>query len=321
MRFGVAIDRFIEDMRLQGRINSMATERSYRGTLSAHLEDVCNRDPRYTNREDVKRTLRRWPHPNSQRTNRSVLISFYDWLVEEGMRPHNPARQTRRPRRRPTSVYRLSRDEVVRLLGAIRGVRERRAIYIGVCGGLRNGELRGLQGRHFERDGVVWVSADIAKGARERWIPISDELAPIVADIQRVVEPDDYVLPAQRWRDPGINHEKADKRKFPMSSQALRMLVIRVGERAGISAPIHPHLLRHAFADHITRHASIQDAQALLGHAEISTTRGYVGRATLDELKAAVAGFRFGSIAERTFYPLGRHPTNPVEAPTGIEPV
>src|SRR5688572_10579988 len=106
-------------MRLQGRMNSDATERDYRGTLYAHLEDVENRDPRYTGREDVKRTLRRWPHANSQRKNRSVLISFYDWLVEEGMRPHNPARQTRRPRRKPTTVYRMSSAEVRQLLSAV----------------------------------------------------------------------------------------------------------------------------------------------------------------------------------------------------------
>jgi hypothetical protein len=70
MRFAVAIDEYIRDMRLQGRINSPATERDYRGTLVAHLEDISNRDPRKTGREDVKRTLARWPHPNSQRKNR-----------------------------------------------------------------------------------------------------------------------------------------------------------------------------------------------------------------------------------------------------------
>ena len=100
MRFTTAIDRFCEDMKSQGRMNSPATERDYRYCLVRHGEDVDNRDPRYTNRDDVKRTLRRWSHPNSQSKYRSVLVSFYDWLMEEGLRPHNPARQTRRPKRR-----------------------------------------------------------------------------------------------------------------------------------------------------------------------------------------------------------------------------
>src|SRR5438045_3969337 len=115
MRFDVAIDEYIADMGLQGRINSAATKRDYRGTLDAHLKDGKNRDPRLTGRDDVKRTLARWQHPNSRRKNRSILVSFYDWMVEEGHRPHNPARQTRRPKRKPPTVYRLSRAEVVSL--------------------------------------------------------------------------------------------------------------------------------------------------------------------------------------------------------------
>ncbi len=215
MKLTNAIDAYVEDMRLLGRINSPATERDYRGTLQLHAKDVSNRDPALTNRDDVKQTLRRWPHPNSERKQRSILVSFYDWMVEEGKRAHNPARQTRRAKRRPTSVYRLSSDEVVYLLRAVDTPRERRAIYLGVCAGLRSGELRGLQGRHFDRSDFVRVSADMAKGKRERWVPVSEELSPVVREIRATFESDDYVLPAQRWRDPGINREKVDKRKHP----------------------------------------------------------------------------------------------------------
>ena len=130
MKFTSVIDDYIEEMRLVGRINSAATERDYRGALLAHARDVSNRDPRYTNRDDVKRTLKRWSHPNSQRKQRSILVSFYDWMREEGQRPHNPARETRRAKPRPTTVYRLSSEEVVQLLGVVQTTRERRAIYL-----------------------------------------------------------------------------------------------------------------------------------------------------------------------------------------------
>jgi site-specific recombinase XerD len=315
-----AIDSYIDDMRQSGRMNSPSTERDYRGALLAHAKDVENRDPRYTNREDVKRTLRRWSHPNSQRKQRSILVSFYDWTVEEGYRPHNPARQTRRAKRRPTEVYRLSKGEVVRLLGAVRTTRERRAIYLGVCAGLRSAELRGLQGRHFQRLDFIWVSADIAKGKRERWVPISGELAPVVREIRRTLDNDDYVLPAQRWRDPGVNRNKFDKRKHPMSPKALWELVKKIGQRAGIAAPLHPHLMRHAYGDHVARYAGVRNAQHLLGHAGIGTTETYLAKPTPDELSGSVAGFAFG-VAERLFYPLAKAAAIPVEATTGIEPV
>jgi integrase len=162
-------------MRAQGRINSPATDRDYRYCLDRHGVDVDNRDPRYTNRDDVKRTLRRWTNPNSQSKYRSVLVSFYDWLVEEGLRSHNPARQTPRPRRRKPEVNRLTREEAVALLQAARGTRERRAIYLGTLAGARRQELLDLKGENFARDGWIRI---VGKGLKERWVPVLPELAP-----------------------------------------------------------------------------------------------------------------------------------------------
>lgn len=314
MRLTVAIDAFVADMSAQGRFNSPRTERAYRATLLLHAEDVDNRDPRLTGREDVKRTLARWTHPNSQGTRRAHLVSFYRWMVEEGMRPYNPAEQTRPPRRRKPTVYRLTRDEVVAMLGAAHGRRERFAIFTGFLVGVRSQELRGLQGRHFRRPGWVWISADIAKGARERWVPVLPEYALVWEEIAQI-EDDDYVLPAQRWRDPGINREKADKRKHPASAQAVYYLVRRVGKRAGIPAPVHPHLMRHGFGDHLARFAGIRNAQFLLGHSDVGTTEGYLNAPTLDELAASIEGFGYGFEGLSPERPLAIA----VKAPTRIE--
>src|SRR6202035_3226768 len=111
MRFDAAIDRYIGDMCAQGRLNSPSSVRGYRSTLEAHGEDISNRDPAYVGREDVKLTLRRWANGNTQGTNRSKLVSFYAWTMEEGLRKDNPAEQTRRPRRRPAEKYRRTEVE------------------------------------------------------------------------------------------------------------------------------------------------------------------------------------------------------------------
>jgi integrase len=155
----------------------------------------------------------------------------------------------------------------------------------------RNRELRGLQGRHFQRAGWVWISADIAKGGRQRWIPVLPELEPIAREIRETVAVDEYVLPAQRWRDPGANSRRGDLSQRPSSSQALRTAVIELAVRAGIHAHVHPHLMRHAFGDHIARYAGIKNAQALLGHADVGTTQVYTGAPTLDQLAARSRAF------------------------------
>lgn len=315
MTFRQAIDLYLQDQRSAGRINSPETEKNYLHALWAHADDVDNRSPHTTNRDDVKRTLRRWQNPNSQRTRRSVLISFYRWCVEEGIRPNNPAEQTRRPKRKPTTVYRLTRDEAVAMLSSTDGEIEWRAIHLGILAGLRSAEMRGLRGIHFRRPGFVWVDEHIAKGGRQRFVPVLPELAPVFDDIARTVADDEYVLPAQRWRDPGKNTKRTSLTLRPMSPQGLYYLVIRVAKRAGISEHVHPHLLRHAYGDHIAKHAGLLVAQAMLGHASVQTTRdSYVGQVTLDDLAEAISGFQFG-------YAPGTGPIQPVVVAREIEPV
>lgn len=306
MKLTTAIDEFIADKRSEGRINSDRTEAGYRRTLEAHATDVGNRDPSKIGREDVKRTLRRWPHPNTQANARAILVSFYRWTLQEGIRKDNPAEQTRPPRRRKPAIYRLTRAEVIRLMRACQTRRERRVIYIGLLTGARNQEMRGLQRRHFERQGAVWISPDIGKGGRERFIPVLPELEAIVAEILEHTEPGDYIIPTRRslgGRRPGAYRELP---KQPCATQTVIDIVVAVGERAGIQARIHPHLLRHAFGDHVTRQAGLRAAQEVLGHADVSTTETtYTGRVTLDELTAALAWFRYDG------YPTDNTPEKP----------
>jgi site-specific recombinase XerD len=312
VKFGEVLERFIADK----RFSSASSERHYRDTLVNHAEDAEWRDPRMTTREDVKRTLRRWSHPNTAANRLSILSSFYEWMTREGLRKDNPAHQVQKIRRRDPETRRLTHAETLALLGGCETRRERWAVYLAVCAGLRSAELRGLKGRHFKRPGFVWVSSDIAKGKKERWVPVVSELEPIVAEVQEQVDQDEYVLPAQRKRNPG-KRDKAmlDFPQKPSSPQSLWRLVKKVGDRVHID--VNPHALRHAYADHLTRFAGIWTTKALMGHRDIGTTQGYLGKPTLDELQAAVSGFRFD--------PSGgsepKQPENPLIARRGFEPL
>lgn len=287
-----AIDHYMADMIAEGRINSPTTERTYRAALMCHAEDVSNRDPRCTNREDVKRTLGRWKHPNTRSQSHAILRAFYDWAMEEGHRSDNPARQVRKAKRRQPTRYRLTSDETVRVLEAARGTRERRCISLGICAGLRRGELAGMQGRHFRRPGLVWVSADIGKGRKERWIPVIETLEPVWLEIAQSVADNEYVVPPQHFNDPGRNHVAVDDATKPPCPQVIWRIVRDAGRRAALPAEIAPHTLRHAFCDHVARHAGVRVAQIVMGHAGMETTEGYLGKPTVDELLASMQGLR-----------------------------
>ena len=310
MRFDEAVEQYLREMVAEGRINSPHTLASYRSRLDVLGAEVANRSPHAVGVGDLDRTLARWPNPRTGQHARSVYVSFFDWVTHKRIRPDNPARATRPRRVKQVSVYRLSRAEVIALFAACENPREQRAIRIGCCAGLRNAELCGLQARHFQRPGAIWVSPDIAKGARQRWVPVIAELQDVVAEIRETVSEGQYVIAGRRATGGMAQTTWRDVPELACSPQALRSLVDRVARRAGIAAHIHPHLLRHAFGDHVARQAGIRAAQAVLGHASISTTTGtYTGAPTLDELAAALAFFRYDS------YPSASTAETPVPAP------
>jgi len=289
MRFEDAIEEYLRDQRQAGRINSPNTVRGCRRVLGLHAQDTpCGALGAV--REDVKRTLARWEHPNTRAHEHSVLVSFYDWMLTEGHRVDNPARQVARTKTRKQTTIRLTRREVEAMIAACETQRERWMILLGVCTGARVAELAALQGRHFQRPGFVWFSADIAKGKHERWVPVLPELAPVVEEIRATIRPDHHVVATYKTSSP-IQRP----RTCQISHTALARVVRGVAERAGIATRVHPHLLRHAFGDHVARHAGLRAAQALMGHASVQTTASvYVDRPDLEELAGSVRGLRYG---------------------------
>jgi integrase/recombinase XerC len=293
MRMGTAIDLFIADAKAEGRINSDNTEAAYKHLLYVHAEDVANRDPAKTGREDVKKTLARYTHPRTRKQRHAILTSFYDWCVYEGIRKASPAREVRPVRVKPATRDRLTRDEIVAVLDASENVRrDRWAVALMLYAGLRNAELRGLKGQDLARDGWVHI---VGKGGKTRWAPVVPELVPIIDEIRTLVGTEQYVLPGRRPLKPAIdNLLQRDDPSAMLSSSALRKQIMRVGERAMLAIHITPHSLRHCYGDAVTRYAGVRVSQTVLGHASIETTVGtYSGAMTLDELAASMAGFGY----------------------------
>jgi len=284
LTFGQAIEDYLREQQQFGRLRSLHSVRSYESILRRHHEDMGRSSPLTSTREDVKRTLKRWGPTSSQYHAHSVLMSFYEWMVQEGLRTDNPARQLRRIRVERAPVYRLTREEATAMMAVCETPRERRIVYLGLLTGARVGELAAMRVRHLHRPGWVWFSRDIAKGHTERWVPVLPELEPIIAEIIGNVSTDAFVIPTRNRISEGQ----------PASRTTLARLVKKIAERAGIAGDVHPHTLRHAFGDHIARYAGLRVAQALMGHADVSTTqRVYTSIPGLDELAGSVQGFRY----------------------------
>ena len=293
-----AIDRFMYDMHAFERCNSPNTVRAYRTTLELHqadAEDAGLVGPQHTTRDHVKQTLERWKS-SSRIRGHAVLRSFYRWAMEEGVRPDNPADQVPQTRRRrQPRAFRLTRADVVALMDAAKSPLERRVVYFGVLTGARVTELTLLRVSHLQRAGFVHFSHDIAKGGRERWVPVLPELQPIIAEVVAGSSPATFVLPTRHQRHAGGRGETPQ----PVSRMYVQRLVKTLARRAGVDPRMSPHTMRHAYAEHLLRHCgNLHVAQHLLGHADVSTTASiYVGVPQLDDLAAGVDGFRYREAA------------------------
>lgn len=293
MKFGRAVDEYIRDMKAEGRLNSDNSLLAYRTKLD-HLEHVVlNRDPAKVGPDDIKRALGRW-EKNSRRQAHAIYRSFFRWCMTENIRATNPADMVRPTRGTKPQVARLTRAEVAKLLTVSNeNRRDRWVAHLGCCAGLRSQEIRGLQGKHLVRPGFIWVSATIGKGQRERWVPVTADLEPAVNEMLAFVTGlDEYVLPGRRSSGHPHPGHMYDTDKM-LAASTLYKQVVGLGERAGIAVKVTPHSLRHCFATYAAKHTGIQTAQALLGHADISTTQRYTAGPTLDELQVALHGFSY----------------------------
>ncbi|PID52256.1 MAG: hypothetical protein CR972_03155 [Candidatus Moraniibacteriota bacterium] len=72
------------------------------------------------------------------------------------------------------------------------------------------------------------------------------------------------------------SHKEADVEGLRLTTRSVQRIVKKYATKAGIVKDVHPHTLRHSFAtDLLQNGADIRSVQAMLGHANITTTQIY----------------------------------------------
>ena len=168
----------------------------------------------------------------------------------------------------------LGEEAVAKLIAqpadTVRGRRDAAMIELAYASGLRVSELVMLQMADVNlHQGVVRITG---KGNKTRMVPLHNEAR---LKIQSFIENDRPLL----IRDPAERAVFLTDRGRPMTRQAFWKTLRGYARRAGVRLPtgdISPHKLRHSFATHLVQHgADLRSVQAMLGHADISTTQIY----------------------------------------------
>ncbi|MBM3735446.1 MAG: site-specific tyrosine recombinase XerD [Acidobacteria bacterium] len=210
--------------------------------------------------------------PSSIARHIVTLRNFCGFLVREGRLPADPTANLALPRQWKKIPRHLSRDEVDQLVSApptdtAAGLRDRAMLQLLYASGPRVSELclAGIGDINLE-SGVLRVTG---KGNKQRLIPVGKEA---VAAIRAYLESARGGLLKGRTS----RYLFITNRGGPMTRQAFWRLIRIYGLKAGIRQRLTPHLLRHSFATHLLEGgADLRSVQAMLGHADISTTQVY----------------------------------------------
>ena len=199
----------------------------------------------------------------------SSLRQFQRFLLRDGQRQDDPTALSAGPKLPRSLPKTLGEAEVDALLAAASalpgrgGLAATAGLEILYATGMRVSELLGLPAAALSGDAIMLLVK--GKGGRERIVPLSDAARQAAARL-RAAHPK-----GARFLFPGRAAATA------MTRQGFALLLKRVALAAGVDpGKLSPHVLRHAFASHLlARGADLRSLQALLGHADISTTQIY----------------------------------------------
>jgi integrase/recombinase XerD len=219
----------------------------------------------------------------------TVFKRYFRWALRERVVLIDPTLRMLAAKQALRVPKTLSQDQVDALLSApdvdtALGLRDKAMLELLYASGLRVTELVGLKTLHVSlNDGVLRI---MGKGSKERLVPFGDMARDSLQLYLQTARP---ALLGGKQTDDLFVTVSGPKAGSAMSRVMFWQLIKRYAVVAGITAPLSPHTLRHAFATHLLNHgADLRSVQVLLGHADISTTTIYthVARERLKNLHA-----------------------------------
>ena len=281
------LDSFIDHLWLEDGLSKNTLE-SYRLDLTSftHWLPTQKKQLLTVEETDIQQYLAvKFPQSKPRSISRLIatLRRFYRYCLRENLIKTDPTIQIQSPKLPRSLPKSLNEEEVIALLNAPNlnapaGIRDKAMLELLYACGLRVSELVNIKATEVSiNDAVVRVTG---KGSKTRLVPMGEDAADWISRYLREARP---VLLHKRLCDALFVTNRGEA----MTRQAFWYLIKRYALLAGITKPMSPHVLRHAFATHLLNHgADLRVVQMLLGHADISTTQIYthVARERLKQL-------------------------------------
>ncbi len=258
--------RMTEDMQLRNL--ALNTQISYLQQVSCFARHF-GKSPAELGEEDIRTyqihlTAEKKLSPGSIHTAIAALRFLYkvtlkrDWTVEDVL----PL-----PKKPQTLPIVLSPGEVQQFLACVKSAKHRAILTTCYAAGLRISEAVHLKPAAIDSQRMV-IRVEQGKGQKDRYVMLSPALLEILRNYYKLARPREWLFPGDRPAEPITRDAVGDA-----CQKALRL--------SGLSKPVTPHGLRHAFAVHLLEAgADVRTIQLLLGHRSLATTAQYLRLAT-----------------------------------------
>jgi integrase/recombinase XerD len=254
--------RMIEDM--QVRNLSPNTQASYLQEVSLFARYFA-KSPHVLGPEDIRTyqlylTNEKKSAPSSIHLAVGALCFLYKVTLKKRWTFEEIIPLPKKPKKLPVV---LNPDEVVHFLGCVDGRKHRVILTTCYAAGLRISEAIHLKPVAIDSRRMV-IRVENGKNQKDRYVMLSPRLLDILRSYWKEARPKDWLFPGAH---PGQ----------PISRSAVEVACQEAHRVAGLSKPVTPHSLRHAFAVHLLESGTdVRTIQLLLGHSSLGTTARYL---------------------------------------------
>src|ERR1700676_1581444 len=156
----------------------------------------------------------------------------------------------------------LSPEEVQQFLECVQSIKHRTILTTCYAAGLRISEAVHLKPNAIDSKRMV-IRVEQGKGQKDRYVMLSPKLLEALRIYWRARRPKEWLFPGDL---PGQ----------PITREAVGDACQKAHRLSGLSKPVTPHCLRHAFAVHLLEAGTdVRTIQLLLGHRSLATTARY----------------------------------------------
>lgn len=223
----------------------------------------CEKEPKRFTKQDIKNYLNEISEDGRSGSTININLQALKFMMECILNKRKYFYNIKYSKISKKLPLVLNKEEVIKLINAIKNKKHQLIIKLIYSAGLRVSELLNLKVENLDLMNNFGYVRN-GKGAKDRLFIIADSIKKELFDyiIENKLSFDSFLFNSYNGR---------------MSSRTVQEILKKATKKIKMEKRVHPHTLRHSFSTHLIENGySICEVQSLLGHKSPETTIQYI---------------------------------------------